>query len=152
MTNVAFPAKGKMGDSGVHHHFTALPHLQSHKSTKGKKSKHHQATGCTWPREGWLVGSRKWREERKQRFWITAAFWLKNACFEAQGDILLFFSSDHNEAEGHNMPQCLLWRQLLAFQIITSPCFRYVQNSSAGDTALYCLNDFLMVISLNITN
>lgn len=110
VTNAAFPAKGKMRDCGVHRHFTPLQHLQGQNPQRGKKKKkknqngkkhRQQATGCTWPREGWLVGCRKWREkERKARFWITAVFGLqKKSCFEAQRDILLFFPRTVEEAE-----------------------------------------------------
>lgn len=95
--NVAFPAIGKKRDCSVRHQFALLQQLQSlnlqrKEKNLNRKKQCRQATGCIWPWEGWLVGSRKWREkERKEGFWITAVFRLKNCCFEAQRNILLFF-------------------------------------------------------------
>ena len=63
------------------------------KTLNGKKQG-QQATGCTWPWEGWLVGSRKWRERRRGRsdFWIAAVFgWKKKSYLDAQIYVVLFF-------------------------------------------------------------
>lgn len=58
MIHVAFPAKGRLGDYGVHHHFTALPSPQS--PQRGKKSK----------REKTLPGNRMHMAQRRMTSWI----------------------------------------------------------------------------------
>lgn len=65
------------------------------KNLNGKKQG-QQATGCTWPWEGWLVGSRKWRERRRGRRDFGSQLcsdWKKKkkSCFEARINVLLLF-------------------------------------------------------------
>lgn len=122
------------------HSSTALAEASRESKEKKLNGKKHsqQATGCTWPREGWLVGSRKWREKkRKERFWIAAAFQLKRkkTCFEARRDILLFFPRTIKRRKSSFSPQRALSAVVVvtvvlsAFQLLPTFIFSWVPRS-----------------------
>lgn len=81
-----------------------------HREEKKKKSKNlngkkqgQQATGCTWPWEGWLVGSRKWRERRRGRRNFASQLcsdWKKKILFWSTDKRFVALSAGRKEVEG----------------------------------------------------
>lgn len=113
-------------------------HLQSTSPQKGKEKKKN-LTEKTSP-----AGNRMHMVQRRMTVWIQEmergeeaeildrSCVLKNACFQAQGDILFIFLETTKKQKWHR--GCGGVRRAISFSAITSPWLRYGQNPSAGDT------------------
>lgn len=107
-------------------HFLGLASGCEREGGENGKKQLWRATGCTWPWEGWLAESRKWREkERKEIFLITAVFRskkTKNPVCRPRGTLCCFFLGPIKGQE------CLCWFFSYLWWL-NSDCFCFAHNN-----------------------